>query len=194
MNQTGIDKLNELDWHDIAPRLLVFAHRWAGNVYGWRDGILPNGMSLEDVTKEAIAAFATGDRKLNDRFDIVIQLKGAIRSILWKIYQKRVDKFTSAESPVFFDMQDGETPDPATVAEGKDFCREFIQRLSADGKVATNPDLLAIVNAYAKGAETIEDVVEQTGLEIGRLYELRRSLKDAATRILKMMNKKERVL
>ena len=92
MDNEAISKLSALDWDDTGPRLLEFARRWAAMVYGWREGsTLPNGMSIEDVAKDAIAAFATGDRRLNPRFEIVVQLKGAIGSILWKFHRKSGD-------------------------------------------------------------------------------------------------------
>jgi hypothetical protein len=195
MDDETRSKLSAVDWGETAPRLLEFARRWASGVYRWREGsTLPNGMGIEDVAKEAVAAFATGDRKLNPRFEITVQLKGAIRSILWRIYRKTGDKLTSAESPAFFDGQLEETPDPAARAASEDFCRSFIELLSADEKIAHNAELLNIVQAYAKGAESVEDVGEKTGLPIKRIYELRRHLKEAATRVLKLMNRKETVI
>ena len=195
MDEETLSKLSAVDWDQAAPRLLEFARRWASNVYGWRSGTtLPNGMGIEDVAKDAVSAFATGDRKLNPRFEVVVQLKGAVRSILWKIYRKKGDELTSAESPAFFDMQLDEALDPAAKVAGDDFCRRFIEQLAADEKVARSPELLGIVKAYADGAETVEDVAEKTRIPVKRVYELRRNLKEAAARILKSFNRKETVL
>jgi len=73
MDEDAISKLSALDWDETAPRLLEFARRWAANVYGWQQGTtLPNGMGIEDVAKDAVAAFATGERKLNPRFEIAV--------------------------------------------------------------------------------------------------------------------------
>jgi len=195
MDNEAISKLSALDWDDAGPRFLEFARRWAGMVYGWREGTnLPNGMSIEDVVKDAVAAFATGDRKINPRFDLPVQLKGAIRSILWKIHHKSGDKLTSAESPEFFDAQLEETPDPAAKLASNDFCRRFIEFLSMDEKIAGSIELLRIVQAYAGGAETVEEVAEKTGLGAKRIYELRRHLKEAAARVLRTMNRKEQAI
>lgn len=196
MDEQTLSKLSAVDWDETAPRLLEFARRWAANVYGWRSGTtLPNGMAIEDVAKDAVSAFATGDRKFNPRFEVVVQLKGAIRSILWKIYRKKGDELTSAESPAFFDMQlDGAALDPAATVAGEDFCRRFIEQLTADEKITRSVELLAIVKAYADGAETVEDVAEKTRIQVKRVYELRRNLKEAAARVLKSFNRKETVL
>jgi hypothetical protein len=195
MDDETISKLSALDWENTGPRLLEFARRWAAMVYGWREGsTLPNGMSIEDVAKDAVAAFATGDRKLNPRFEIVVQLKGAIRSILWRIHRKSGDKLTSAESPEFFDAQLEEAPDPAAKLASDDFCSRFIEQLSADEKIVRSTELLRIVQAYAGGAETVEEVAEKTGFGAKRIYELRRHLKEAATRVLRIMNRKEKAI
>ena len=195
MDNEAISKLSALDWDDTGPRLLEFARRWAAMVYGWREGsILPNGMSIEDVAKDAMAAFATGDRRLNPRFEIVVQLRGAIRSILWKIHRKSGDKLTSTESPEFFDAYLEETPDPAAKLASDDFCSRFIEQLSTDEKIAGSTELLRIVQAYAGGAETVEEVAEKTGFDAKRIYELRRQLKEAATRVLRIMNRKGKVI
>jgi hypothetical protein len=121
-------------------------------------------------------------------------LKGAIRSILWKIHHKSGDKLTSAESPEFFDAQMEERPDPAAELASDDFCCGFIEQLSMDEKVAGSTELLRIVQAYAGGAETVEEVAEKTGFGAKRIYELRRHLKEAATRVLRIMNRKEKVI
>jgi len=195
MDNEAISKLSALDWDDAGPRLLEFARRWAAMIYGWREGTtLPNGMSIEDVAKDAVAAFATGDRKINPRFDLPVQLKGAIRSILWKIHHKSGDKLTSAESPEFFDAQLEETSDPAATLASNDFCRRFIEQLSMDEKIAGSVELLRIVQAYADGAETVEEVAEKTELGAKRIYELRRHLKESAARVLRTMNRKEQVI
>ena len=195
MDEDAISKLSALDWDETAPRLLEFARRWAANVYGWQQGTtLPNGMGIEDVAKDAVAAFATGERKLNPRFEIAVQLKGAVRSILWKIHRKSGDRLTSAESPEFFDAQSAEALDPAEKVASEDFCRRFIERLSADEKITCSVKLLSTVKAYADGAESVEDVAEKTGLPIKRIYELRRHLKEVATRVLRLMNRKETVV
>lgn len=195
MDDEAISKLSAVDWDDAGPRLLEFARRWAAMIYGWREGTtLPNGMSIEDVAKDAVAAFATDDRKINPRFEILVQLKGAIRSILWKIHRKSGDKLTSAESPEFFDSQLEETPDPAAKLASEDFCRRFIEQLSMDEKIAGSIELLKIVDAYAGGAESVEEVAENTGLSAKRIYELRRHLKEAAARVLRTMNRKEQVI
>lgn len=195
MNDDAMSKLGAVDWDDAAPRLLEFARRWAAGVYNWEAGTaLPNGMSIEDVAKDAVAAFARGERKFNPRFDVVVQLKGAIRSILWNIHKRKGVNLTSSEEPAFFEAQFDAALNPAAKTESEDFCRTFLQSLAADKQVQNSPDLLAIVKAYERGAESVEDLVEQTGLPVQRIYELRRQMREIAGKVLRKVSRKERAL
>ncbi len=195
MNDDVMSKLGAVDWDEAAPRLLEFARRWAAGLYNWSAGTtLPNGMSVEDVVKDAVAAFARGERKFNPRFEIVVQLKGAIRSILWNIHKRKGAGLTSSEEPAFFEAQLDESLDPAVKAESEDFCRMFLESLARDRQVQNSAELLAIVNAFAGGAESVQELVEHTGLPAKRVYELRRQMREIAARVLRHLNRKEKAL
>jgi hypothetical protein len=195
MDDDAMSKLGAVDWDDAAPRLLAFARRWAAGLYNWCEGTaLPNGMSIEDVVKDAVAAFARGERKFNPRFEIMVQLKGAIRSILWNIHKRKAAGLTSSEEPAFFEAQLDAALDPAAKAESEDFCRTFLESLANDKQVQNSPELLAIVKAYEGSAESVEELVEQTGLPAQRIYELRRQMREIAARVLRKLSRKERAL
>lgn len=195
MNDDVMSKLGAVDWDEAAPRLLEFARRWAAGLYNWSAGTtLPNGMSVEDVVKDAVAAFARGERKFNPRFEIVVQLKGAIRSILWNIHKRKAAGLTSSEEPAFFEAQLDESLDPAVKVESEDFCRMFLESLARDRQVQNSAELLAIVNAFAGGAESVQELVEHTGLPAKRVYELRRQMREIAARVLRHLNRKGKAL
>lgn len=195
MDDDAMSKLGAVDWDDAAPRLLVFARRWAAGLYNWSEGTaLPNGMSIEDVVKDAVAAFARGERKFNPRFEVMVQLKGAIRSILWNIHKRKGAGLTSSEEPAFFEAQLDATLDPSAKAESEDFCRTFLDSLARDKQVQNSSELLAIVKAYEGGAESVEELVEQTGLPVQRIYELRRQMREIAAKVLRKVSRKERAL
>ena len=195
MNDDAMSKLGAVDWDDAAPRLLEFARRWAAGLYYWEQGTaLPNGMSIEDVVKDAVAAFARGERKFNPRFEVMVQLKGAIRSILWNIHKRKGAGLTSSEEPAFFEARLDATLDPAAKTESEDFCRVFLQSLAADKQVQSHRDLLAVVKAYENGAESVEELAEHTGLPVQRIYELRRQMREIAAKVLKKLSRKEQAL
>lgn len=195
MDDDAMSKLAAVDWDDAAPRLLEFARRWAAGLYSWCEGTsLPNGMSIEDVVKDAVAAFARGERTFNPRFETMVQLKGAIRSILWNIHKRKATGLTTSEDPGFFETQLDAALDPAAKAESEDFCRAFLEGLAGDRQVGNSSELLAIVKAYERGAESVEELVEQTGLPVQRIYELRRQMREIAAKVLRKLSRKERAL
>jgi hypothetical protein len=124
----------------------------------------------------------------------MVQLKGAIRSILWNIHKRKAAGLTSSEEPAFFEAQLDAALDPAAKAESEDFCRTFLESLANDKQVQNSPELLAIVKAYEGSAESVEELVEQTGLPAQRIYELRRQMREIAARVLRKLSRKERAL
>lgn len=195
MDDNAMSKLGAVDWDDAAPRLLQFARRWAAGLYYWCEGTaLPNGMGIEDVVKDAVAAFARGERKFNPRFEVMVQLKGAIRSILWNIHKRKAAGLTSSEAPAFFEAQLDAALDPAAKAESEDFCRTLLESLAGDQQVQDRPELLAVVKAYAGGAESVEELVEQTGLPVRRIYELRLQMREIAAKVLGRLSRKGKAL
>ncbi len=190
MKADALDRLAAVDWDDAAPRLLEFARRWAGALYGWQEGqMLPNGMGTEDVVKDAVAAFANGERTLNPDFEVVVQIKGAIRSILWNIHRRRSAELTRSHEPAFFDTQCDERLNPGSAAASEDFCRNFIHNLLRNGRIKASNELTAVVKAYAEGAESVDELVQASGLPKTRVYELRRELKHIAVEVLRTMNR-----
>src|SRR6476646_6871939 len=100
MNESELQHLRSLNWEDIGLSLLVFTKYWAKTHYFWKEGqSLPEGKTPEEIAKEAISAFWAQIRKWNPKYDVLIQLKGAVRSILWNLHKKKSSKLTASEPP-----------------------------------------------------------------------------------------------
>jgi hypothetical protein len=178
ISSQNTERLKSVDWDDAAPRLILFARYWAQTHYHWQVGSpLPGGTTPEDVAREAIKAFAVGDRKLNPDYEVFTQLKGAIRSILWNLHQKTDLSLTDAHEPEFFEHHLDRRPDPASQADSSDYYRVLLDRLKDEPRVRENHALRLVVVAYIDGAESVTEVSEHTKLPIARIYELRRHLK-----------------
>jgi hypothetical protein len=185
MSSQNTERLKGVDWDDAAPRLILFARYWAQTHYLWHPGHpLPGGATPEDVAKEAIKAFALGDRKLNPNYEVFTQLKGAVRSILWNLHQKTDLSLTDAHEPEFFEHHLDRKPDPASQANSNDYYRVLLERLKDDPRVRENHALGLIVAAYIGGAESVAEVSEQTKIPIARIYELRRQLKQVTEEVI----------
>ena len=78
-DEQQIMKLRSLDWEDIGQRVLVYARYWAKTQYFWNEGNpLPEEKTPEDIAKEAISAFWEGLRRLNPKYAVLVQIKGAV--------------------------------------------------------------------------------------------------------------------
>ncbi len=190
MSEEELERLRSLDWNDLGLRLLVFTNYWAKTHYSWREGRpLAEGKSPEEIAKEAISAFWGSVRKWNPKYEVLTQLKGAVRSILWNLHNKKGSKFTAPEPPEFFDLHVETAPDPAAEAASEDYCKSIFEALYEQDAVLDSDELIMIVMAYEDGAESVEEVAEKTGLDKKRIYELRRQLKEMKQSVLDTLNK-----
>jgi hypothetical protein len=190
MSEEELERLRSLDWNDLGLRLLVFTKYWAKTHYFWTEGRpLAEGKSPEEIAKEAISAFWGSIRKWNPKYDVLIQLKGAVRSILWNLHKKKSSKLTAPEPPEFFDLNVDQKPDPAAEAASEDYCKSIFDALYQQDDVIDSDELIMIVMAYEDGAQSVDDVAQKTGFEKARIYELRRQLKDMKQRVLNTLDK-----
>lgn len=183
-------EFRDADWKAIGLRLLVFARYWAKAHYGWWDGqLLPGSKSPEDVACEVYAAYSRGERTFSADAPMWVQLKSAVKSVLWNLHQLKEGKLTRAEDPEFFEpMADG-NPGPETALRSEEFCKRFFELLYADLRVKKNGELRKVIVALENGAQTVAEFVQETGLKTARVYELRRQLKAVAEPVLNKMNR-----
>src|SRR6266699_2781222 len=97
-------EFRDADWKSVGLRLLIFARYWAKVHYGWReDGLLPTSKTPEDVACEVYVAFSRQIRKFSPEAPMWIQLKNAVKSVLWNLHQLKEGKMTRSEEPEFFE-------------------------------------------------------------------------------------------
>lgn len=183
-------EFRDADWKLVGLRLLVFARYWAKAHYGWCDGgLLPTAKTPEDVASEVYAAYSHGERKFSMEAAMWLQLKSAVKSVLWNLHQLKEGKLTRAEDPEFFEpMADG-NPGPEAALRSEEFCERFFELLRADSRVKKNSELRRVIQALENGAQTVAELVTETELTTARVYELRRQLKEVADAALNKMNR-----
>lgn len=190
MSKEELERLRSLDWNDLGLRLLVFTKYWAKTHYFWKAGQpLAEGKLPEEIAQEAISAFWASARTWNPKYDVLTQLKGAVRSILWNLHKKKSSKLSAPEAPEFFDLYADQGPDPAAEAASEDYCKSIFEALYEQEDVINSDELIMIVMAYEDGAESVDDVAKKTGFEKTRIYELRRQLKDMKQGVIDTLNK-----
>ena len=183
-------EFRDANWKLVGLRLLVFARYWAKAHYGWCDGrLLPTSKTPEDVACEGYAAYSRGERKFSAEASMWVQLKSAVKSVLWNLHHLKEGKITSTEEPEFFEPVADGNPGPEAALHSEEFCERFFELLYADSRVKKNSELRKVIEALEKGAQTVAEFVQETGLKTARVYELRRQLKTVAEPVLNKMNR-----
>ncbi len=193
-------EFKEANWESVGLRLLVFARYWAKAHYAWYDGKpMPGGYTPEDIVCEVYTAFQNGLTRRDDTEESVrhfnakdgmwIQLKRAVKSVLWNIHKLKKFNAVVVEEPEFFDTISDEKPSPEASLRTSEFCEDLFDAIYSDSRVVKNNDLRTTVKAFENGATTVDEVVEDTGLSVARVYEMRRVLKAVAETALNKINK-----
>lgn len=174
MNEKELNRLRGLDWEDVSARLMQAATVFAVR-YGWGvASCLPGGKSLEDVVLEAIADIWSDPGRLNPSTDVLVQLRGIVRSKLWNLSQSRDDDVARSD-----DLSES-VPVTANGSESVDTRDEFqraIELLQASPKVKGNEEMELVVLAMSCGFMDIDELVRETGIPVERMYQLRRELR-----------------
>ena len=188
MSDSPAEEFTLADWEAIGLKLLVFTRYWARTHYRWLPGRpLPQGKTPEDVSCDVYAAFATGQRELNESVPLMVQLKGAARSMLWNLHNSKEAERSTLLAPGEWELIAAEE-DPADAVATNDFYAEFWRLLHSDGQVQRSTDLKHVVEAVASGADTVEEICSATKLSVAQVYELRRRLKSVAEKIFERLN------
>lgn len=183
-------EFRDANWKLVGLRLLVFARYWAKAHYGWCDGrLLPTSKTPEDVACEVYAAYSRGERKFSAEASMWVQLKSAVKSVLWNLHRLKEGKITRTEEPEFFEPVADGSPGPEAGLRSEEFCERFFELLYADSRVRKNEQLRKVVKALESGAQTVADFVKETEFTTARVYELRRQLKAVAETVLNKMNR-----
>lgn len=169
---------NDESRQEVALRLFDYARE----LLNWQEHqMLPGGIDPQNVVIEVIKRVASGKRKLNDRFPYEVQLKGMVRSIISKLYEKTDAKLENI--PVDEDELGYARIEKAlgvggteSAFEAQEYSERFVRLVENHPKVQSDPDLGLVVLAYIDGARAARDAAEQTGIPISRVYEYNRSL------------------
>jgi len=188
MNEDLLERLRALDWEEVTAKLMRAAIMMAVR-YGWTPkNVLPMGKSLEDVVAEAVMELWNEPGRLNPDVDILVQLRGIVKSKLWNLSQscdEDVKRSADLSQSVVVS---------ATGTESVDTSDEFwrvIDLLYESPKVKGNEDLELVVLAMSEGAFDTDELVRKTRLLRERIYQLRRELSAIYPTIAKQLRSEE---
>lgn len=169
---------NDESRQEVALRLFDYAREL---LYWQEHQMLPGGIDPQDVVFEVIKRVASGKRKLNNRFPYEVQLKGMVRSIISKLYEKTDSKLENI--PIDEDELGYARIEKAlgvggneSAFEAQEYSKRFVDLVENHPKVQNDPDLGLVILAYIDGASAAREAAEQSGIPIQRVYEYNRSL------------------
>lgn len=178
---------------DVALRLFDYARGLLECNHGWVPGeMLPGAVDPENIVLEVFSRIALGKRKLNDRFAYEVQLKGMVRSIISKLYQKadaRLDTIDLEEEDVGYSKVEKAlgVGGPDSLFESQEYSERFFQLLEEHPKVKSDSDFGLVILAYIGGSSGSKEVATETGIPIARVYEYNRNLKPILREIQEKM-------
>lgn len=205
------DQLRYLMEHaeDLVPVLYDHARKLAARKYGWRDGrTLPLGKTPEEIVTDVYVSYVKGDgtegqrikgvRHFNSEKDLMLQLKGSIRSTLWALSDKSSTKNElvarteeEAARPLGFESTEAT---PAESVESADFAKAVVEAVNAHPKITANKDLQDLIAAFDLDVTEVEGQAEMLGKKSEQISQLRYQLKGVILGVTQELNMNQKTI
>ena len=191
--------LEAADWKDITLRLTYYAY-WKASKYTWKSrnpGQLPKGKTPEDVVCEAIEKVLSGVRNWNpDKYpNLFIHLKKIIDSDLHHLVNSAEHKKSIRIPEEYHEMSiesdheemHSEKTSTASVSAMMENPEEliitqedekFVEQVKNEfyAMVKGDDDLEMLLICFEEGIDKPEEIAEQTGWDIKKVYNQKRKL------------------
>lgn len=163
---------------EIALLILDYTRRYLAVRHGWHDkSMLPGGQDPEGIVYTLFEKILLGRRPLSGAEDLVVQLKGMIKSEVSNLFSSSDGKCVS------FEPAGDEGPNHEPIApsddsvQSNDACKRVFDLLEEHPSVKSDEDFGYVILAYQEGASSAKAVSEKTGIKVERVYEYNRKLK-----------------
>jgi len=201
------DKLRYLIEHaeDLVPVLYDHARKLAARKYGWRDGkTLPLGKTPEEIVTDVYVSYIKVDgtqgqrirgvRHFDSEKDLMLQLKGAIRSALWALTDRASTKNelvarTEEEAARPLAYESPETT-PAESAETADFAKAVVEGVNAHPQIKASQDLQDLLTAFELDVTEVDGQADMLGKKNEQISQLRYQLRDITFGVMQKLNTK----
>jgi hypothetical protein len=188
---------------DIIPVLYDHARKLAARKYGWREGnTLPMGKTPEEIVTDVYVSYVRGDgtegqrikgsRHFNPEKDLMLQLKGSIRSALWALTDKSSTKNElvarseeEAARPLTYESTEAT---PAEVLETADFAKAVVEAVNAHPKVKASQDLQDLMAAFELDVAEVDRQAEMLGKKNEQISQLRHQLRGIIIGVTQELN------
>ncbi len=199
------DQLRYLMEHaeDIIPVLYDHARKLAARKYGWREGkTLPLGKTPEEIVTDVYVSYVRGDgtegqrikgmRHFNSEKDLMLQLKGSIRSALWALTDKSSTKNElvarsdeEAARPLAYESTEAT---PAETLESADFAKAVVEAVNAHPKMKASQDLQDLMAAFELDVTEVDGQAEMLGKKNEQISQLRHQLRGIIIGVTQELN------
>ena len=191
MDQKIKEQIEGADWNDIVRKLTVYAASRSKYVFGINNifTVLPMGASIETVVQESVRKLLDGTRAWNpDRVDLLGFLMGIVKSEISHLAGlKDTQQTNRCWSPEEIeDFQSDDKLDPEQLLAEKEEKRvigEAYKELIDQAE--NNPEYESIAVCIMSGVYKAADIAKETGIEINRVYSLKRSWQKDFEKILR---------
>ncbi len=187
MSKSLIEIAAAADWKEMTPRLLHYAESLIRQC-PWRSlaisvgpafKVSVEGFGADDFLHEALERFLSGRRSYNHSVSFELNLKGAIRSIIWSVNK------SSRRTPLIVNpdaKDEGDFPDQQIAADEATAAAESVEQQkrmlqSFEDSLAGEDELLRLLSAYKAGHSKPRDVEKFTNIPATRVSELKRKLR-----------------
>lgn len=189
--------------NDIIPVLYDHAEKLAARKFGWTIGkTLPLGKTPEDIVTDVYTSYAIGaaspDRKgkgarhFDPTKDIMLQLKGSIRSAIWALRDRASAKNEAVAAPEANPIEeDLATTDalPYDLVASKDFAEVAAQRVKIHPSLQQKRELRDLLAMFELGITELADQARELGMSLEATGQLRFELRQIYARVIQALNK-----
>lgn len=199
------DHFRHLQEHadEIVPVLYDYARKLAARKYGWCDGkSLPLGKSPEDIVTDVYVAYARaagssgkrakGVRHFDPEKDIMLQLKGSIKSAMWALTDKssaKNERLSTAEEtfePVEFASTEAE---PDDLVASADFARLVVTKVKDHPAMSESRDLKDLLALFEMEIVDVADQVKELNKNSKEICQLRYQLRQIYSEVINELNR-----
>jgi hypothetical protein len=188
---------------DIIPVLYDHAQKLAARKFGWTIGkTLPLGKTPEDIVTDVYTSYAIGaaspDRKVkgarhfDPTKDIMLQLKGSIRSAMWALRERASAKNEALAAPDADPIEEDLAPTdplPDDLVASKDFAEVAAQSLTTHPTVQQKRELRDLLALFDLGIIELADQARELGMTPQATGQLRFELRQIYVGIIHALNK-----
>ena len=190
MDQKIRGHVEKADWREITLKLASYASYRARYVFRIKDNaaVLPMGFSVDSLVQEAIRKLLDGTRKWDpDKVDLLGFLRGAVKSEIGHLMELQDNQLTDRSCAIedFEGLKNEDfNPEQALIENENKKVLDFAYQ-SLIEQAEANPEYSMIALCIMQGVLKPADIAKETGIEITRVYYLKKRWQKDFEKILR---------